>query len=59
MKVGFIGLGNVGKKLAGSVLRNGFEVRVLDADRDAARLLLERGALWADSPLELARGSDL
>ena len=57
-KVGFIGLGNVGGKLAASVFRNGFDLRVLDLDRAAARPLLEGGALWADSPAELARASD-
>ena len=30
MKVGFIGLGNAGGKLAGSLLRNGFNLTVLD-----------------------------
>ena len=30
MKVGFIGLGNVGGKLAGSLLRNNIDVTVLD-----------------------------
>ena len=59
MKTGFIGLGNVGKKLAGSVLRHGFEVRVLDADPGAMSPLLKSGALAADSPMELARASDL
>ena len=57
-KVGFIGLGNVGGKLAASVFRNGIPLRVLDLDRNLARPLLESGALWADSPAELARGSD-
>ena len=57
-KVGFVGLGNVGAKLAASVFRNGFELRVRDLNRDAARPLLESGALWADSPAELARASD-
>ena len=33
MKVGFIGLGNVGAKLAGSILRNGFDLTVRDLDR--------------------------
>ena len=28
MKIGFVGLGNVGSKLAGSLLRNGYEVMV-------------------------------
>ena len=33
MKVGFIGLGNVGAKLAGSILRNGFDLTVRDLIR--------------------------
>ena len=33
MKVGFIGLGNVGGKLAGSLLRNGYDLMVRDLDR--------------------------
>ena len=57
-KVGFIGLGNVGGKLAASLFRNKFPLRVLDLDREAARPLLEGGALWADSPADLARQSD-
>jgi 3-hydroxyisobutyrate dehydrogenase len=34
MKIGFIGLGNVGGKLAGSLLRNGFELTVRDVDHE-------------------------
>ena len=32
MKIGFIGLGNVGGKLAGSLLRNNFDLTVRDLD---------------------------
>ena len=32
MKIGFIGLGNVGGKLAGSLLRNKFDLTVKDLD---------------------------
>ena len=35
MKVGFVGLGSVGGKLAGSVLRNGFDLAVHDLDAEA------------------------
>ncbi|MFT6224588.1 MAG: 3-hydroxyisobutyrate dehydrogenase [Paracoccaceae bacterium] len=59
MKVGFIGLGNVGGKLAGSLLRNGFDVTVRDLDAAAAAPFLERGAHWADSPAQMARDCDL
>ena len=59
MKIGFIGLGNVGGKLAGSLLRNGLDVTVRDIDRAAAVPFLERGAGWADSPAEMARDCDV
>jgi len=50
MKIGFIGLGNVGGKLAGSLIRNGHDVTVRDLDRAAAQPFLDRGAAWGDSP---------
>jgi len=59
MKVGFIGLGNVGGKLAGSLLRNGIDLTVSDLDRTAAKSLLEHGAKWADSGRELAGACDV
>ena len=54
MRIGFIGLGNVGGKLAGSLARNGYDLVVRDLDRDAARPFLDGGAGWADSPKEMA-----
>ncbi len=59
MKIAFIGLGNVGAKLAGSLLRNGFELTVRDLDPAAARPHLERGAAWGESPAAMARAADL
>jgi 3-hydroxyisobutyrate dehydrogenase len=59
MKIGFIGLGNVGGKLAGSLLRNGFDVTVRDLDRDMAAPLLEIGAHWAETPKAMAEAVDL
>jgi 3-hydroxyisobutyrate dehydrogenase len=59
MKIGFIGLGNVGAKLAGSLQRNGFELVVRDLERSAAEALLAGGATWADSAADLARSADL
>ncbi len=50
MKIGFIGLGNVGGKLAGSLIRNGHDVTVRDLDRAAAQPFLDRGAAWGGSP---------
>ena len=57
--VGFIGLGNVGGKLAGSILRNGLPLMVRDLDRDAAAPFLEAGAQWAGSPKAMAEACDI
>jgi 3-hydroxyisobutyrate dehydrogenase len=59
MKVGFIGLGNVGAKLAGSLLRNGADLTVRDLNKAAAQPLLDAGAAWAESPKALAEACDL
>ena len=59
MKIGFIGLGNVGAKLASSLLRNGFDLTVRDLDRSAARTLIQAGAKWADSAKSLAEDNDV
>ncbi len=59
MKIGFIGLGNVGGKLAGSLLRNGFHLTVRDLDKAAAQPFLDGGAHWAESPKALAEACDL
>ncbi len=59
MKIGFIGLGNVGGKLAGSLLRNGFDLTVRDLDQTAAQPFLDQGAHWADSPKAMAEAVDM
>jgi len=59
MKIGFIGLGNVGAKLAGAIARNGYQLMVRDLDADAAEPFLSAGARWADSPAEMARECDM
>lgn len=58
MKIGFIGLGNVGGKLAGSLIRNGHDVMVRDLDKTLAQPFLDKGAAWADSPKEMAAECD-
>ncbi|MEO0327361.1 MAG: NAD(P)-dependent oxidoreductase [Pseudomonadota bacterium] len=59
MNVGFIGLGNVGGKLAGSLLRNGKDVTVRDLDRKVAQQFIDQGAKWADSPKAMIEACDL
>ncbi len=59
VKVGFIGLGNVGGKLAGSLLRNNIDLVVRDLDRDVAAPFIEAGAAWGDSPKAMAEACDI
>jgi 3-hydroxyisobutyrate dehydrogenase len=59
MKIGFIGLGNVGGKLAGSLLRNGFDLTVRDLDIERVQLFVDQGADSAASPKEMAEQVDL
>jgi len=59
MKIGFIGLGNVGAKLAGSLLRNGFDLTVRDIDQNLTDQFKNLGAKIANSGKELAEQVDL
>ncbi len=59
MNVGFIGLGNVGGKLAGSLLRNKFNLTVRDLDKNLTKQFKDSGAKIAKSAKELAEEVDL
>ena len=59
MKVGFIGLGHAGGKLAGTLLRNGVALTVRDLDRTAAEPFLAAGARFAESPEQMAQTCDI
>ena len=59
MKVGFIGLGNVGGKLAGSLLRNKFDLTVRDLDENLTKPFVKQGAKIANTAKELAEKVDL
>ena len=59
MKIGFIGLGNVGSKLAGSLLRNGIDLTVRDLDNTVVQPFLDRGAKWGESPKAMAEAVDI
>lgn len=59
LKIGFVGLGNVGAKLAGSLLRNGFDVYVRDLNPDFMEAFVARGAKPTLTPKELAEAVDV
>jgi 3-hydroxyisobutyrate dehydrogenase-like beta-hydroxyacid dehydrogenase len=59
MKVGFIGLGTMGAGMASNLQRAGHELIVSDVRPDAGAAHLEAGALWADTPREVAAAADV
>jgi 3-hydroxyisobutyrate dehydrogenase len=59
VRVGFIGLGNVGAKLAGTLARNGVHLWVRDQSPEAERPFLDEGAMSAESPLAIAKAVDV
>ncbi|MHA6262472.1 NAD(P)-dependent oxidoreductase [Arenibacterium sp. CAU 1754] len=58
MRVGFIGLGNVGGKLSGSLLRNGVALSVYDLDQTLVQVAVENGAQDGHSPAEMMQICD-
>nr|WP_092070477.1 NAD(P)-dependent oxidoreductase [Dendrosporobacter quercicolus]NSL48261.1 NAD(P)-dependent oxidoreductase [Dendrosporobacter quercicolus DSM 1736]SDM10969.1 2-hydroxymethylglutarate dehydrogenase [Dendrosporobacter quercicolus] len=59
MKIGFIGLGAMGKPMALNLLQAGHAVTVCDINRDAVAGLVASGAAAADNPGELAAVAEI
>ncbi len=59
MKIGFIGLGNMGRHMARHLILAGHDVTVHDARSEAALEHLNLGARWVDSPATCAEGVDV
>ena len=58
-RLGWIGTGVMGRSMAAHLMDAGFAMTVYSRTRSKAEALLERGAVWADSPAEVARQSDV
>lgn len=58
MKIGFIGLGNVGGKLSGSLLRNGVDLMVHDLDAKLVAGMVTKGAAAGGSPAQMMQTCD-
>lgn len=56
MKIGFVGLGNMGSEMAGNLLRAGHQVTVYNRTRSRAEALVALGAKLADTPADTASG---
>ena len=59
MKIGIIGLGNMGSGMVDNIIKAGYTVTIYARRPEAARPFLERGALWADNPKSVALVSDI
>ncbi|MFO1434623.1 MAG: NAD(P)-dependent oxidoreductase [Candidatus Competibacteraceae bacterium] len=59
MKIGFIGLGIMGCRMAANLQRHGNELVIYNRTPDKAATLLERGAQWAESPAVVAAQVDI
>ena len=59
MRVGFIGLGMMGKGMAANLQKAGHELVLHDLSRAAAEPFLAKGAVWANSPKEVGGQSEV
>jgi 3-hydroxyisobutyrate dehydrogenase-like beta-hydroxyacid dehydrogenase len=59
MKVGFIGLGMMGKGMAANLQKAGHQLIVHDLNRAAAEPFLKAGAQWANSPREVGAAAEV
>src|SRR5882724_8563731 len=59
MRIGFIGLGNMGGPMALNVMKAGHTMVINDIRRDMAAPHLRQGATWADTPKAVAEQSEL
>jgi 3-hydroxyisobutyrate dehydrogenase len=58
-RIGFVGLGIMGQSMAGHLLAAGHPLRVYNRTADKARALVEKGAVWCDTPGAVAANSDV
>jgi len=59
VKIGFIGVGYMGRHMARNILNGGHDLTIFDISKDAAEELLSLGATWATSPGQAAEASDV
>jgi 3-hydroxyisobutyrate dehydrogenase len=57
--IGFIGIGVMGKSMASHLMKGGFTTNIFTRTRSKAEELLAQGALWQESPGQVAAASDV
>ncbi len=58
-RIGWIGTGVMGSSMCGHLMNAGFSATVFNRTKHKAQALIDRGATWADSPVEVGRNSDV
>ena len=58
-RVGWIGLGVMGRSMCKHIIDRGFSTTVFTRTKEKAKEILQKGAEWRDSPLEVAKNSDV
>lgn len=58
-RIGWIGTGLMGSRMAGNLLRAGFPLSVWNRTKDKVQPLLDQGAAWVESPTDLAAEADV
>jgi 3-hydroxyisobutyrate dehydrogenase len=58
-RIGWIGTGVMGRSMCGHILRAGYPVSVFTRTQSKAKPLLDEGAVWRNSPYEVAKESDI
>ena len=59
MKIGFIGVGTMGRHMAANLMKSGFSLVINDVRKDAAASHLDKGAEWAATPKAVAEACDV
>jgi 3-hydroxyisobutyrate dehydrogenase len=58
-KIGWIGTGVMGSSMCGNVIDAGYKVSVYNRTKSKALNLIDKGAVWKNSPREVAQSSDV
>ncbi|CAI9773305.1 unnamed protein product [Fraxinus pennsylvanica] len=58
-RIGFVGLGNMGSRMCNNLIQAGYNVAVHDVNQDVMKMFSEKGILTKESPVEVAKASDV
>ena len=59
MKIGFIGVGQMGRRMVMRLLKVGYDLTTYDLRKEAAQHIIKRGAKWMDTPKGLAESCEV